>query len=110
MAKCRDCKFWTYKKTFSVGECSSQGIIMDVDADWDWNCPDYESGYKGPKPLADVLAEALEAVLHAHTGAWFSHTNLPGKTEDAEAEAQKLEERGYTALARYQKEKADGQQ
>ena len=105
MPKCRDCVNLKWSPVCRAYNLLNRDPVGDETAEHD--CSEFQPA---PKPLVDELAEALEAVLHAHTGAWFSHTNLPGKTEDAEAEAQKLEERGYTALARYQKEKADGQQ
>ena len=58
------------------------------------------------KRLVDELAEVLDAILDAMIGSWFSYTKLPGKIEDAEAEAQKLVTRAYAVLARHQKEKA----
>lgn len=57
--------------------------------------------------LMDGLAEVLNAILAAITGHWFSYTKLPGKIEEAEHEAQKLLDRAYMLLARYQKEVGD---
>ena len=105
MPKCRDCKSLEWSPVCRVHNLLNHVPVGDENAEWD--CSGFQPG---PKPLVDELAEILEAILHAHTGAWFSHTNLPGKIEDAEAEAQKLEERGYTALARHRKEQANGQQ
>ena len=57
--------------------------------------------------LVDELGEALDAILSALTGAWFSYTRLPGRIEDAEIEAQKLINRAERAIVRYQKEVGD---
>ena len=71
------------------------------------SCPYYR---QHPKSLlADELAEVLDAILDAMIGSWFSYTKLPGKIEDAEAEAQKLVNRAYAVLARHQKETDDAE-
>lgn len=57
--------------------------------------------------LVDELAEALDGILSALTGAWFSYTLLPGAIEDAEVEARKLTNRAEQAFRRYQKEVGD---
>ena len=69
--------------------------------------PDCPNWSKRKSLLVDELGEALDAILSALTGAWFSYTRLPGRIEDAEIEARKLINRAERAVTRYQKEVGD---
>jgi len=57
--------------------------------------------------LVDEVTDVLDTILSALIGSWFSYTKLPGRIEDAEAEAQKLIDRAYAVLARYKEEVGD---
>jgi len=102
MAKCRDCRFVGWNPVCQKRNILNRDPVGDESLEWD--CVGFQPG---PPLLVDELAEALDAILDAMIGSWFSYTKLPGKIEDAEAEAQKLVNRAYAVLARHQKEVGD---
>ena len=99
MENCRTCKFAS-----KVLYCPYAAARVD-------QCAPCEAHMPRETPLlADELGEALDAILSALTGAWFSYTRLPGRIEDAEIEARKLINRAERAVTRYQKEVGDEQE
>ena len=97
MENCRTCNFaipvwWCSEHHKGVGSNSA--------------CLSHYMPRKTPL-LVDELGEALDAILSALTGAWFSYTRLPGRIEDAEIEARKLINRAERAVTRYQEEVGD---